>query len=97
MRTNPDKLSPGALLTIQPTAGTSTIEVLYAIKWARDLVDEIDRKDVAEVLKAHAGPRARANFYARLRYVLMSLALAHAPDPSRRLTWRERFTGRLNP
>lgn len=95
MRIDPDKLSPGALLTVQRDAGSSTLELQYAIKWARDLVDEIDRKDVAEILKAQVQLRTGSSFYARLRYVLMSLALAHASCPRRRLTWRERFTGRI--
>ena len=64
-----------------------------AIKWARDLLEDTERREVREVVIAHLGTKVRKDFYQRLRYVLCSLAMAKVVGP-RRLTWRERITGR---
>lgn len=65
-----------------------------AILWARDLLKDTERGEVREVIIAHLGTKVRKDFYPRLRYVLCSLANAKVVKP-RRLTWRERITGRL--
>ena len=65
-----------------------------AILWARDLLKDTEQGDVREVILAHLRTKVRKDFYPRLRYVLCSLANAKVVKP-RRLTWRERITGRL--
>jgi len=65
-----------------------------AIQWARSLLEDTERREVRELVIAHLGTKVRSDFYPRLRYVLTSLALAKVTGP-RRLTWRERITGRL--